>query len=235
MRAAPTPEIAPDITDADLALCIGAGRRDAFELLMRRHNQLLYRTARSILRDDSEAEDAVQDAYLLAYRSIGSYRGDAKLSTWLIRIVVNEAIAASRKRSRSADVLRLHGEMEHINEVNMNAGAADTPERDAMRAQMRRLLEKSIDDLPDAFRVVFVMRALQEMSGEEVATCLDISEATVRTRFFRARSLLRDALAREVDFAYQEAFSFDGERCDRIVAKTLERLDHLPSGHPGTL
>lgn len=222
-----------DLSDVEIARRIARHDHAAFELLMRRHNQSLYRTARSILRDDAEAEDAVQDAYLLAYRGIDKFRGDARLLTWLTRIVVNQAIAKSRKSSRRAEVIRLDGDTKRNNdatEMNMTPDPAESPERAAMRTQTRHLLEQKIDALPDAFRTVFVLRALEEMSNEEVAVCLDIPEATVRTRFFRARSLLREALSREIDFAFEEAFSFDGERCDRIVAGTFERLKNSRPG-----
>jgi RNA polymerase sigma-70 factor (ECF subfamily) len=222
-----------DISDAELARRIGAHDQEAFALLMRRYNRLLYRTARSVLRDDAEAEDALQEAYLQAYRAIGQFRGDASLSTWLTRIVVNQAIARARKMRRRAEVTQLHAgtDWDHEpTEVNMNAGVSESPESGAMRAQARQLLEQSVDALPEVFRTVFVLRALEEMSGEEVAACLDIPEATVRSRFFRARSLLRAALAREIDFAFEEAFSFDGERCDRIVAGVLARLEDPQSG-----
>jgi RNA polymerase sigma-70 factor (ECF subfamily) len=233
MQAAPGTIIYSELSDAELAQRIAARDQPAFEFLMRRYNQSLYRTARSILKDDSEAEDVVQEAYLLAYRGIAKFRGDAKLSTWLTRIVVNESIAKSRKRTRRTEVISLSGDTEWDNEateVNMNAGVSESPEREAMRAQTRRLLEKSIDGLPDVFRTVFVLRALEEMSGEEVALCLDIPEATVRTRFFRARSLLREALSREIDFAFEEAFSFDGARCDRIVAGVLAQFEDSRPG-----
>ncbi|MDB5935318.1 MAG: putative polymerase sigma factor [Massilia sp.] len=209
------------ISDADLAHRIGEGDEAAFVLLMRRHNRLLYRTARSILRDDAEAEDALQDSYLQAYRAIGQFRGDARLATWLTRIVINESIARSRKTARRAEVTPLD---DYPLEATMEPGAPDSPESGAMRAETRRLLEKSIDALPEVFRTVFVLRALEEMNGEEVAACLDIPEATVRSRFFRARSMLRAALARDADMALEQAFSFDGARCDRIVARVLERL-----------
>lgn len=182
------------LPDTEIAKRIAAGDEDAFHLLMRRYNQTLYRAARSILKDDAEAEDAVQEAYLLAYRAMGSFRGDAKLSTWLVRIVVNEAIARSRKRSRRAEVIRLDGEMEsgiEAVEAIMNETPSEQPEQSALRAETRRLLEKKIDELPDAFRIVFVLRALEEMTVEEAAAALGIPEATVRTRFFRARGLLR--------------------------------------------
>jgi RNA polymerase sigma-70 factor (ECF subfamily) len=196
---------------------------------MRRHNQMLYRTARSILKDDAEAEDAVQEAYLLAYRAIGDFRGDAKLSTWLVRIVANEAIARFRKRRRSAEVIQLDGDSttERDPEDSMSESKPEQPEQSARRAETRRLLEAKIDELPDAFRTVFVLRAVEELTVEESAAALDIPEATVRTRFFRAKSLLREALSKEIDLAHGDAFAFAGARCDRIVANVMARLKDL--------
>jgi len=221
------------LSDPELAQRIASGDKDAFELLMRRHNQVLYRTARSILKDDAEAEDAAQEAWLLAYRAIGNFRGDAKLSTWLVRIVVNEAISRRRKRSRGAEVIQLNGEAQEDREAveeNVNQTLPEQPEHAARRAQTRRLLEAKIDDLPDAFRTVFVLRALEELSVEEAAVALGIPEATVRSRFFRARGLLREALSKEIDLAYGDAFAFAGARCDRIVAGVMAKLE--ASGKP---
>lgn len=213
-------------SDNDIARRIAAGDTLAFERMMRRHNRALYRTARSILKDDAEAEDALQDAYLLAYRNIDKYRGDSSLSTWLTRIVVNEAIARSRKSNRRAEIIQLTGDDETLvtAETDMSDASSEQPERAAMRADARRMLEQKIDELPAAFRTVFVLRALEEMTVEETAAALGIPDATVRTRFFRARSMLRESLSREFDFALEGAFGFDGERCDRIVARTLARL-----------
>lgn len=228
------------LSDAEIASRIAGGDEDAFHLLMRRNNQALYRTARSILRDDAEAEDAVQESYLLAYKAIGRFRGEAKLSTWLTRIVVNEAIARSRKRSRTAEIIHLDSDRRaepidagEFNEDgaggnDMREDTADQPDVSATRAETRRLLERKIDELPDAFRTVFMMRAVEEMSAEETAFTLGIPDATVRTRYFRARSLLRESLAREVDFALADAFSFDGARCDRIVEAVLIRFRERP-------
>lgn len=217
------------LSDAGLAARIAGGDQVAFTTLMRRHNQRLFRTARSILHDDAEAEDALQDAYLLAYRSIDSFRGEASLSTWLTRIVVNTCLARVRRSRRRAKVVPLSivalDEPEQ-EEVDMNA---PQPDESAMRMQARALLEASIDALPESFRTVFVMRAVEEMSGEEVALCLGIPEATVRSRFFRARGLLRAALLRHMDVAFDDAFAFDGARCDRIVANVLARLARPPS------
>ncbi|MDB5920133.1 MAG: polymerase sigma factor [Massilia sp.] len=238
MQAANRPDHndSSDTSDSGLARRIAGGDQHAFVLLMRRHNQLLYRTARSILRDDFDAEDALQDAYLQAYRAIGQFRADAKLATWLTRIVINAAIARSRKTGRRAGVSQLHhgaAQADYLAEATMEPGASDSPdspETGAMRAQTRAMLEKSIDALPEVFRTVFVLRALEEMSCEEVAACLDIPEATVRSRFFRARGMLRAALAHDVDLALEQAFSFDGARCDRIVAGVLERLRRAGPG-----
>lgn len=217
----------PDASDADLVRLAQAGQRGAFVALMRRNNQLLYRTARSIIQDDVEAEDVVQDAYLLAHRALSGFRGDAKFSTWMVRIVCNEAIAHLRKRTRRAQVINLS----HLAEkdIEMVAHACDDgegrqPERIAERAQLRRLIETKIDALPEAFRTVFVLRAVEEMPAEEVAQCLEIPPATVRTRYFRAKSLLREALASELDFALAQAHTFDGARCDRIVESVLTRI-----------
>jgi RNA polymerase sigma-70 factor (ECF subfamily) len=220
----------PTHSDAELAARVAAGDPHAFALLMRRHNRMLFRAARSILRDDSEAEDALQDAYLLAFRGIKQYRGEAKVSTWLTRIVVNEAIARSRKRAREAEVTPLFAdpglELRHGEEIMDDA--ADTPERGAMRAEARVLVERSLDALPEAFRTVFMLRAVEEMNSDEVAACLGIPEATVRTRYFRARAMLRASLETQFDVALGDAFSFDGERCNRIVAAVLARI-----GPPG--
>jgi RNA polymerase sigma-70 factor (ECF subfamily) len=222
--ASPLPSAAT-LTEPELALRIAAGDTGALEALMRRYNRTLFRTARAILRDDAEAEEALQDAYLKVFRSIAQFRGDSKLSTWLVRIVANEALMRRRKRARKAEVVVLHSdgggsELKAEQVMDVNEG----PEGSAVRAQTRRLLEAKIDALPDAFRTVFMLRALEEFSVEETAQALDIPEATVRTRFFRARGLLREALSREIDHAFDDAFGFDGARCDRVVANVLSQL-----------
>jgi RNA polymerase sigma-70 factor, ECF subfamily len=210
-------------SDDDLPARIARGDQQAFERLMRLHNRTLFRTARAILRDDAEAEDALQEAYLHAYRSIKTFRGDAKLSTWLVRIVANEALGRRRKQVRRAAVVPING----LVDVEMAATlpAADEPEQQAGRTEIRGLLEAGIDALPDAFRAVFMLRAVEELSVEETAAILDIPPATVRTRFFRARSQLREALAQEIDLALEDAFAFAGQRCDRIVSQVFARLN----------
>lgn len=217
---------ADQLTDTELAQRIMARDAAAFELMMRRHNRLLYRTARSVLRDDHEAEDCVQEAYLQAFRSIGSFRSESRLSTWLVRIVLNQAFERLRRHKREHGTVALDNVVDleaHVEAANPNASAAERPDMAASRGELRKLLENRIDRLPEAFRSVFILRALEELSVEETAECLGIPEATVRTRFFRARSQLRETLARDVDLAIEEAFGFDGERCDRIVANVLSR------------
>jgi RNA polymerase sigma-70 factor (ECF subfamily) len=215
------------LADADMLARIAAGDMAAFEMLMRRYNRTLYRTARSIVRDDADAEDVLQEAYLCIFRNVGKFRGESSLSTWLTRIVVNEAIARSRKNGRTAEIIRFGSAPEtdeHPAEALMSQQESEQPEQAAERSELRRLIEKRIDALPEAFRVVFVLRALEEMTVEETAACLDIPDATVRTRYFRAKGLLRESLSRDLDVALEGAFSFDGARCDRIVAGVLARL-----------
>jgi len=217
------------LDDDGLLHRIRAGDRDAFTLLMRRYNRRLYRVARSVLRDDAEAEDALQDAYLQAYRALPAFRGDAALGTWLTRIVVNAALMRQRKTGRLAEIIELgadYGADDASLPHGVDNGHAETaqPELAALRAQTRRLIETGIDKLPTAFRTVFVLRAVEELTVEETAATLDIPEATVRTRYFRARAMLREALAREIDFAIEDAFGFDGARCDRIVQAVQQRI-----------
>ena len=217
--------------DLDLARRVGARDERAFESVMRAHNRMLFRLARSILRDDADAEDALQEAYLAAYRNIATFRGGAKLSTWLARIVINEAYGRLRKRPRAATVISLDGAERagepRSEESTMVDEAAERPDVAAGRAELRRMLERRIDALPEQFRTVFVLREVEELSVEETAACLDLPAATVRTRAFRARALLRAALERDVGAATVDAFGFAGKRCDRIVANVLEAARRL--------
>ena len=227
MKPSTIPAISDKTPDSELVRRAAANDHEAFRVLMRRYTQMLYRAARSILKNEAEAEDAVQEAYLQAYRAMGNFRGDAKVSTWLVRIAVNESITRLHKHTRRAEVIRLEGDDSqdhHSSEDSMNESSPEHPERAAVRSETRRLLEAKIDDLPDAFRTVFVLRAVEELTVEEAAAVLNIPEATVRTRFFRARGMLRESLSREIDLAHSDAFSFAGARCDRIIANVMARL-----------
>ncbi len=215
-------------SDPDLAARVASKDTAAFEALMRRYNGRLFRVARAILKDDAEAEDALQEAYLTAYAKIAGFRGEATLSTWLTRIVINEALGRLRRRKRDGVVVPFSGATQTDQDeeaVTVRDDQSDSPETATLRAELRRLLERRIDELPVAFRTVFLLREVEEMTAAETALCLSIPEATVRTRLFRARALLRDSLSRDLDATTLEVFAFLGERCDRIVAGVLARLE----------
>ena len=215
------------MSDSELARRISAGDHAAFEALMRMLNRPLFRVARSILKDDAEAEDALQEAYAIAYSGMSKFRSEAKLSTWLTRIVINESLGRLRKQKRDRVVIPFSNdghEEEAMQEAAVSDDSKTSPEATTLRGEIRDLLERKIDELPMAFRTVFMMRELEEMTVEETAQCLDIPEATVRSRLFRAKGLLRESLAREIDVATADAFAFAGERCDRIVSTVLRRI-----------
>jgi len=222
----PDPLDASRADDATLVRRILDGDLVAFEHLMRANNRRLYRLARAALRDDAEAEDALQDAYLAAHRALAGFRGESSLSTWLSRLVSNECLARLRKKTRRDNIFPI-GALDA--EIDPELAMDDTrqpepPDRALVRTQMRGLLERCLDDLPQAFRSVFVLRAVEELSVEETAQVLGIPEATVRSRHFRARSLLREALAQEIDLAERDLYEFGGAHCDRVVAAVLARL-----------
>jgi RNA polymerase sigma-70 factor (ECF subfamily) len=214
-------------TDTELAARVARCDPAAFEALMRRHNPRLFRVARAILKNDADAEDALQDAYLEAYRHIDEFRGASSVVTWLTRIVVNSALMRLRRQKRHHVVVPF-GPTSDAPEPHDPADVPDVASESAsdtlLRSELRQLLERRIDDLPVAYRAVFVMREIDEMSVEETAACLRIPSATVRTRLFRARALLREKLARDLDLATTGVFGFDGPRCDRIVRAVLDRL-----------
>src|SRR5688572_10685993 len=197
-----------------------------FEALMRQYNPRLFRVARSILKDEAEAEDALQEAYIQAYRKMADFRGDAEVGTWLTRIVINQALMQLRRRRRERIVVPFNSQgSDHVaQDVDLADVRAESPSDITLRAEIRPIIERRIDELPVAFRTVFVMREVEEMTVHETAECLGIPETTVRTRFFRARALLRESLERDMDTARADVFAFAGERCDRIVAAVLIRI-----------
>lgn len=201
-----------------------AGDKGAFELLMRRYNRRLYRLARAVLRNDEEAEDALQEAYLSAYRLLAQFRAEAALPTWLSRLVLTECLGRLRRTARRHNVVAF---LPTSTGFTMNANAADgsdLPDKVLGRAQMRELLQRKLDELPEIFRVVFVLRSVEELSIEETAQCLNIPEATVRSRHFRAKALLREALAQDLDLAERDLYDFGGTHCDRVTAGVLTKL-----------
>ncbi len=213
--------------DAGLVARAARGETGAFETIMRRHNRLLFRSARGVVDDDAQAQDVVQETYLRAFSSLDSFRQDCALGTWLARIAINVALDMQRKRGRSVPIdthLNVGAEpaMEHL--MAFKAPAAAAPDVQAERVQLRALLQRSIDGLPVIYRSVFILRAVQEMSVDETASCLQISDAVVKTRYLRARAMLRDALGAQVEAHAQDVYAFAGERCDSVVAHVLAQL-----------
>jgi RNA polymerase sigma-70 factor, ECF subfamily len=213
----------------DRALVERARQRDgaAVRLIMQRHNRRLYRAARSILNDDAEAEDVVQEAYVRAFTHLDGFRGEAQLSTWLTRIALNEALGRLRRRRttvglKDIDAISDQGEARVI--YLPSARQDSDPEAAAARAEVRRLLERAVDQLPDHFRVVFMLRDIEEMSVEETASHLGLRPETVKTRLHRARRLLREALNKTLASALTDVFPCAGARCARIADAVLERL-----------
>jgi RNA polymerase sigma-70 factor (ECF subfamily) len=213
--------------DAELVACAREGDGGAFRTIMQRHNRRLYRVARSIVRSDSEAEDIVQEAYLHAFASLGSFRGDSSLATWLTRITLNEALGRLRRQRPTVDLATLdldEADSQRIIPFPHMATAAADPERMVAQREIRRMIERAIDDLPEAFRVVFVLREIEELSVEETAAFLGVNAATVKTRLHRGRRLLRQALDQQLASALTDAFPFDGMRCTRMADRILDRL-----------
>jgi RNA polymerase sigma factor (sigma-70 family) len=222
------------LDDAALVGQVQHGDRQAFRHVMRRSNQRLFRVARGVVNDDAEAEDIVQEAYVHAYEKIGSFRGDASLLTWLTRIVLNEAYGRLRKRRPTVDI-------DEIETAQSNDGrvvafpskfGSEDPAASAARDQIRRLVEHAIDKLPEPFRIVFVMREIEECTVEETAASLDLRPETVKTRLYRARRLLRAALHDTLATTMTDAFPFMGARCDRVTETVMQRLQGMAPDSP---
>ncbi|MET3597279.1 MULTISPECIES: RNA polymerase sigma factor [Mesorhizobium] len=213
--------------DGDMALVRRALAReaDAFRSIIKTHNQRLYRIARSVVRNDAEAEDIVQEAYMRAFASLDAFRGDASLATWLSRIVINEALGRLRKKKRivampenpEAQIIRFP-----LNPNDLNP--SDDPERTMAQRQILGLVERATDSLPDVYRTVFVARVIEGLSIEETAELLGIRPETVKTRLHRARALVRKALDDEIGPVLLDAFPFAGRRCERLTQAVMKRL-----------
>ena len=209
------------LTDEDVVAQVLDGQTALFEILMRRHNERLYRAARAIVRDEAEAEDVMQQAYVNAYAHLRQFDGRAKFATWLTRIAVNEAIARQRRRAmyQPIDV-----ENESVDEQAALMHAAPTPEREAFSRELRTLVEAAVDGLPEGCREVFMLRQVEGMNTAETAECLGISEDVVRTRLSRARAMLRRDLAERAGLAATQSFTFARPRCDRVVWAVQQRI-----------
>ena len=213
------PRLAPSpLTDEEIVARVRAGEVALFEHLMRRHNPRVYRTARAILHNEAEAEDVMQDAYVRAYEHLGEFEGRAQFSTWLTRIAVNEALARVR-RAKRFDSLESRTE-----EADMSTQSGPSPEQQASDVEMRSVLESAVAKLPDDFRHVFVLRAVEGMSGAETAASLGIREDTVKTRLHRARGRLQEMLLESIEPTLPSVYAFHLTRCDRVVAAVFVRL-----------
>jgi RNA polymerase sigma-70 factor (ECF subfamily) len=209
------------LSDEQVVTRVLGGQTALFEVLMRRHNERIYRTARAILRDESEAEDVMQQAYVNAYTHLRQFDGRSKFSTWLTRIAVNEALARARRRGRYTTMDE--DESALVESPHTFDGTPD-PERLAISHELGTLVESAIDRLPDGTREVFMLRQVEGMSTEEVADALNVSEAVVKTRLSRARAAIRRDLLEHAGLAASNTFRFLRPRCDRVVSAVLSRI-----------
>jgi RNA polymerase sigma-70 factor (ECF subfamily) len=218
----PAPPASPDPSDETLAEQARTGDRSALELLMRRNNRRVYRTVRAVLRDGAEVEDAMQEAYVAAFKHLDQFQGTARWSTWLCRIAYNEALARVRHRRRFVSI-------DAVNEDGMSGKDAPRttnvdPERAAGDRELARVLESAIDRLPDIYRSVLVLRQIDGHDVAETAAILEVAEEVVKTRLHRARALLRAELEERIGAQLDAAYAFGNQRCDRVVAAVLARL-----------
>lgn len=211
-------------SDEEIVVRVLAGETMLYELIMRRYNQRLYRAVRAILRDENEAEDVMQDAYVRAYQHLNQFAGKSSFSTWLTRIAVHEALARLRKRGRLMQLDEVSSEAD----TSMLYSRSKNPEQQTSNAELGSLLEEAILSLPAQFRAVVMLRDVEEMSTAETADALEISEENVKTRLHRGHALLRKNLLARVSSNATNAFPFMGDQCDRVVAHVLKRIKSSP-------
>jgi RNA polymerase sigma-70 factor (ECF subfamily) len=230
MRQAQAPQITGDGT-GDTELVARARGRDeaAIRAIMQANNRRLYRLARGILRNDGEAEDVVQETYVRAFTHLDSFRGDSSFATWLGRIAINEALGRLRSQRPSVEWTTLEpGFLEaQIIQFPVSASSED-PERTMAQREIQKVVEHAIDDLPEAFRIVFITRVIEGMNVEETADILGLKPETVKTRLHRARAMLRDNVEKKIGPVVMEAFPFAGKRCERLTDAVMKRLGYTP-------
>lgn len=225
-------EITPaeDIVADEAALVAGARTRNetALRTIMQANNRRLFRIARGILRNDSDAEDAVQDAYIRAFTHLDQFRAESRLSTWLARIAMNEALGRLRRRRTAPLPISL--DSDHQAEIVRFplSNPLDDPEKTMAQREIQHLVERAIDQLPEPFRMVFITRVIEGMTIEETAEILGVKPETIKTRLHRARTMIRDIVERQIGPVVMEAFPFAGKRCDRVCDRVLQQLSLLP-------
>jgi RNA polymerase sigma-70 factor (ECF subfamily) len=218
------------LSDEQVVDRVRRGDSGLYELLMRRYNQRVYRVIRSVLIDHNEAEDVLQEAWVRAYEHLDQFAGRASFSTWVTKIAYYEALARARRNKRWAPLEGPEGEI--MPEASLRLSKTETPEEQAMRAQLGQMLQAAVDELPVSYRSVFMLREVEHLNTSETAECLGLSEEAVKTRLHRSRALLRRDLEGRAGSAIAEAYSFMGERCDRSVARVLERIRFGETGKP---
>jgi RNA polymerase sigma-70 factor (ECF subfamily) len=212
------------LSDDEVVARVIDGQTALFEVLMRRYNERVYRAARAIVRDEHEAEDVMQQAYVNAYAHLRQFDGRAKFSTWLTKIAVHEALARARKRGRYESVDFSQEESQFSQGDRVMQQAATDPERQAFAGELREVLESEIDQLPDGMREVFMLRDVDGLSTSDTAECLGVSEDVVKTRLSRGRAALRRGLAARAGLAAPDTFRFPQPRCNRVVAAVFARI-----------
>jgi RNA polymerase sigma-70 factor (ECF subfamily) len=220
----------PTLPDAEVIRRVLAGEVELFEVLLRRHDPRVYRTVRSILRDEDEAEDAMQAAWVQAYQHLGEWAGASSFSTWLVRIAANEALGRLRKRARIVPLHSAGGDDDGDAEGGIMDVRAVDPEERAAASEAVRLVERAVDDLPPPYRSVFVLREVEQLSTAETAEALGLGEDAVKVRLHRARAMLRRSLGDALDRAAKDAFPFLAPRCNRLVANVMAAIAGRPPG-----
>ena len=227
MRQARLPQTAPlDTGDAELVHRALARDEAAVRTIMQANNRKLYRLARGILRNDAEAEDVVQEAYVRAFTHLESFRGDSSLSTWLSRIAMNEALGRLRRQRPAVDLDALPPGKLEAEIIQFPLAASEDPEKSIAQREIQAIVEHAVDELPEAFRLVFITRVIEGMNVEETAEILGLKPETVKSRLHRARTMLRDIVERKIGPVVMEAFPFAGKRCERLTDAVLKRLGH---------
>ena len=225
MKPVPAPRIAVPSDDAELVRRALARDDTAFRIIMERHNRRLYRIARGILRNDTEAEDVVQEAYVSAFTHLDGFRGDSSLATWLARITMNEALGRLRRERLAVDLDTFEAQRTEAQIIQFpQTVTSDDPERTMAQREILQLVERATDNLPEIFRIVFITRVIEGMSVEETADLLGLRPETVKTRLHRARRLVREQLDKQIGPVLMEAFPFAGRRCERMTNAVMQRL-----------
>jgi len=220
------------LPDSEIVKRVRAGDRALFEILMRRHNQQIYRAARAILKNETEVEDVMQQAYINAYLHLDQFEERSRFSTWLTRIAVNEAIGR-RDKTKASQSMNQRLEEDRGSVVDTFTSSEPSPEHQAYARELQRVLEQAVDELPETYRAVFMLRDIEGLSTSETGEGLGLGEEAVKTRLHRARAMLRRSVASRIGAVAAGAFQFQAPRCDRVVAAVLERIGMSTTSREG--